>query len=95
MSDNSGIVLLVTGFICFLVAWVGFVWMLSASSLAAAECEHEFSLFHEQWICRQPRIAIVVWATSGCLCLWSTVKGLKTLNRWQSDDKKEPDDNPV
>jgi len=72
---------------CFLVAWVGFVWMLSSSGQVALECIVEFSLFHEQFQCRLPQLAIVVWVTSGLLSLWLARKGLKDLWGTKSNDK--------
>jgi hypothetical protein len=89
MNNNTGIVLLITSFMCFLVSWVGFVWMLSSSSLAAVDCDFEFSSLHEEFRCKQPHIAIVVWVTSGVLCLWLAGKGLKILRNSKNDRTKE------
>lgn len=83
MSVNTGIVQLVASFLFFLVAWVGFVWMLSSASLAALPCDFDFSLFHERYRCRQPWLAVMLWVTAGLASLRLLVKGLKTLKAAQ------------
>lgn len=58
--------MLVIAIICFLLSWFGLFWLLSAGSLAMADCQG-FSLLSELWRCRQPDIAALVWLCCGVM----------------------------
>jgi hypothetical protein len=47
----ASVLLLATGY-CAL-------WVLSSSHLAMMHCDNNFSLFHEEFRCRQPYIALI------------------------------------
>lgn len=78
---NHGIAQLIASFMFFLVAWVGFVWMLASTNLSGADCDFEFSLLHEQFRCRQPYLSVIVWVGSGIACVWLFKRGITALRQ--------------
>ena len=68
----KGIIELIISLVLLLAACWFFLWMLSSASLASGYCGSSFSLFHEQFKCRQPNIAFI-------LCLCSSVVSLVFL----------------
>ena len=79
MSKRRGIAQIVVSFILFLVACWGLMWMFSSSSLASGACENSSSLFHENFRCRQPYFAAILWITTGIMCVAFLIKGVKEL----------------
>ena len=59
--------------------------MLASADLAAADCDFEFSLLHEQFRCRQPYLSVIVWVGSGIACVWLFKKGITTLRKTENE----------
>ena len=56
----------------FISVWF-LMWLVSSSSLASDFCQREFSLFHDEFRCRQPFLAIIGFLVSvlvGCVSIW-------------------------
>ena len=79
MLRTKGVIQLAISLIFFLVSGWGFLWMLSSSSLASEFCVNEFSLFHEDFRCRQPYLAVLLWVISGVACLALLVVGIRSF----------------
>jgi hypothetical protein len=57
--------------IFFLVSLWGLMWIFSSFSLAGGYCGNNFSIFNEDFKCRQPFIAALVFFVCGILSLVS------------------------
>jgi len=88
---NHGIAQLIASFMFFLVAWVGFVWMLASANLAAADCDFEFSLLREQFRCGQPYLSVILWVGSGIVCVWLFKRGITTLKKAENEPPTQKD----
>jgi len=67
--------------ILFLASWWCLLWMFASADLAFLACDGNYSLFHEQFRCRQPNIAMILWFVSGSGCVLLLYFGIKNLNR--------------
>jgi hypothetical protein len=57
------------------------MWVFSSGSLASGYCKGEFSLFHEEFTCRQPDLALILWLATGIGCILLFVFGYKNYKR--------------
>jgi hypothetical protein len=64
----------------FLVAalWC-LIWVLSSSSLASGYCDSNFSLFHEEFRCKQPYVASILFLVSIVNCGVLFILGFKNM----------------
>ena len=64
----------------FLVAalWC-LMWVFSSSSLASGYCESNFSLFHEEFRCKQPYIASILFLAYVVNCSVLFLLGFKNI----------------
>lgn len=67
--------------ILFLVSLWCLMWVFSSSSLASGYCNSSFLLFHEQWRCRQPNIAFILWLVSGVASIVTMVLVIKNVRK--------------
>lgn len=66
--------------ILFIAATYCALWAFSSGSLALVYCDNEFSLFHEEFRCRQPYIAsigVLLLLPSSIFFLWKAIKSRK------------------
>lgn len=61
---NSATQILIS-FICFFGSSYGLLWIFSSASLASGYCGSEFSLFHSEFRCRQPYLAMIMFISLG------------------------------
>lgn len=78
---RKGIVQIFLSVVCMGAVAYGVLWMVASSHLAHEFCNGEFSLFHEQFRCRQPYLAIIMALVFGILSLLLLFKGLKRGRR--------------
>ncbi|GLX76661.1 hypothetical protein tinsulaeT_00010 [Thalassotalea insulae] len=52
---------------CIAALWC-LMWVFSSASLASGYCESNFSLFHEEFRCKQPYIASILFLVSIVNC---------------------------
>ncbi|MCE5232074.1 MAG: hypothetical protein ABFC67_07580 [Mizugakiibacter sp.] len=55
---------LIAALTLLLVAAWSALWMLSSYSMAFADCQGSFSLFAEQFRCRQPQLTVILGVSS-------------------------------
>ena len=67
----------ITGIVCVLGFFYGVMWLFSSASLASGFCENSFSLFHEQFRCRQPYLATILALVSAVLSIYFVRLGKK------------------
>ncbi|MHA6492960.1 hypothetical protein ACX0MV_20145 [Pseudomonas borbori] len=80
---TKGIILLALSVLAFLASWYCLLWVFSSSSLAAIECNAQFSFFHENLRCRWAAFASVLWILTGITSislLYFSVKAFKQSN---------------
>ena len=53
------------------------MWVFSSSSLASEYCGNKFTLFHEEFRCRQPNIAFILFVVFSILSIVSVILGVK------------------
>lgn len=78
---KKGIIQIAVSTILFLASWWFLLWMLASADLAFLACDGKYSLFHEQFRCRQPNIAIILWLVSGIGCVILLYFGVKNLRQ--------------
>lgn len=81
---TKGIILLALSVLAFLASWYCLFWVFSSSSLAAIECNAQFSFFHDNLRCRWASFASVLWVLTGILSmafLYFSVKAFKHSNK--------------
>ncbi len=61
---SKGITQLAFSLFFFFIALWCLMWVFSSSSLASDYCESNFSLFHEEFRCKQPYIASILFLVS-------------------------------
>ena len=49
--------------------------------MAFVYCDGKYSLFHEQFRCRQPNIALILWVGFGVACVTLLYFGVKNLRK--------------
>lgn len=54
-----------SGFLSLLVSIWSLMWIFSSSSLASGFCRNQFDLFHDDFRCRQPYIALILFVCFG------------------------------
>jgi hypothetical protein len=77
---SKGIVQIILSCICLLAVIYGLMWLLSSSHLAHDYCKGQFDLFHEQFRCRQPQLAIILLGASsliGSILLFLGIRNIK------------------
>ena len=60
------------------------MWVFSSSSLASGFCESNFSLFHDDFRCRQPSIAFLLLIFFGGLGLALGYLGVKNVRKYKN-----------
>jgi len=65
-------------FFCLAGLWF-LMWVFSSSSLASGYCESDFSLFHEEFRCKQPYIASILFLASIVNCGVLFILGYKNI----------------
>ena len=63
---------------CFAALWC-LMWVFSSASLASGYCESNFSLFHEEFRCKQPYIASILFLASIVNCGVLFILGFKNF----------------
>ena len=63
------------GIILLLAFLWSLMWFFSSASLASGYCNNEFDLFHKDFRCRQPYIAVVLLILCGLLSVTSFYLG--------------------
>ncbi len=58
-----------------------FLWILSAASLAPAQCYGDFALFHTELRCRQPYIAMILCGVSVAAAVMLAISAYKNIKR--------------
>ena len=76
---RKGITLFAFSLFFFFAALWCFMWVFSSSSLASGYCESNFSLFHEEFRCKQPYIASILFLTSIVNCGVLFILGFKNI----------------
>jgi len=71
---------IVTSVLLFLVSWWALLWVFSSASLTVIVCDN-YSLFHEEFRCRQPYIAQILWIASGILSMIFFPLGFVNIRR--------------
>jgi len=79
VAKKKGIFQLLTAIILFAVSWWALLWVLAAGSLSGETCGTDYSLFHENFRCRQPYIAIPLWLITGISSIVFFIKSIKNL----------------
>jgi hypothetical protein len=75
----KGMIQLIISLTLLLAAIWSLFWLFSSASLASEYCKSNFSLFHEQFRCRQPNIAFILCLCSGVasvVFLWLGIKNI-------------------
>lgn len=78
-AKKKGFFQIIISLILFAVSWWALLWVLAAGSLSGAICGTDYSLFHENFRCRQSYIAIPLWLVTGVSCVIFFIKGIKNL----------------
>jgi hypothetical protein len=76
---NKGFIQLITSTVFFLASWWCLLWMFASVDMAFLACDGKYSLFHEQFRCRQPSIALYLWLSFGIACVALLFFGVKNL----------------
>ena len=76
---GKGITQLAFSLFFFFVALWCLMWVFSSSSLASGYCENNFSLFHEEFRCKQPYIASILFLASIVNCGVLFILGFKNI----------------
>ncbi len=75
----KGVIELIISLVLLLAAGWFFLWILSSASLAGEYCKSNFSLFHEQFRCRQPNIAFIFCVCSSVASVVFLCLGIKNI----------------
>ena len=78
---TKGLIQLCCAVLSLLAAVYCFLWILSAASLAPAQCYGDFALFHTELRCRQPYIAMILCAGSVAAAVMLTISAYKNIKR--------------
>ena len=76
---KKGIALVSLFGIFMLVSLYGLMWVVSSSHLAHDYCKGNFALFHEEFRCRQPQLALILAGSSGLFSLVFLFFGIKRI----------------
>lgn len=68
-------------FVFLVVSLWGLMWVFSSTSLASGFCENEFDLFHENFRCRQPDIAAILFIFSALTSIVLLVFGVRNRKK--------------
>ncbi len=77
---KKGIIQIILFVVFILAALYGLMWVISSSHLAHDYCVGRFELFHEEFRCRQPQIALILFFVSslfGSVLLYLGIKNIK------------------
>ena len=77
----KGLIEIIISLVLLLAACFFLLWIFSSASLASEYCKSNFSLFHEQFRCRQPNIAFVLCLCSsvaGVIFMWLGIKNIRS-----------------
>ncbi len=77
---KKGIIQIFTSVLLFLVSWWALLWVFSSTSLTVTVCD-SYSLLHEEFRCRQPYIAQILWIVSGILSMIFFPLGFANIRR--------------
>ena len=80
---KKGIFQILISAILLLVSLWCLLWVFSSGSLASDFCNSAFSLFHENFRCRQPYIAFISWLAFSILGLLSLIFGVKNVRKFE------------
>ena len=75
----------ITSVICFLASGYGLLWVFSSSSLAFIPCNGEYSFFHNEFRCRQPYYAFIMWVVFGVISLALFILGVKRIKQLRNE----------
>lgn len=70
------ILLILASVVLLLVSLWFLMWIFSSASLASGYCKNDFSLFHEEFRCRQPYIALIGFLVSSLSSIAMFIAGI-------------------
>jgi len=83
--------LFISSVILFVAALWFLMWIFSSASLASGYCNSEFSIFHEEFRCRQPYIALIGFVVTGLFAVLALVLGILDLKKQRMVTRKKND----
>ena len=81
MASKSQVWLWVGAAMSFVACTYCALWILSAASLASGYCGNEFSLFADEFRCRQVHVAILLTLGFGVLFSYFIWRAVRTVRR--------------
>jgi len=77
---RKGIIQIIVAIISLGISLYGLMWVFSSAILASGYCGSEFSLFHPEFRCKQPYIAMIMFVVFGISSVMFIWQGFKNLN---------------
>jgi uncharacterized membrane protein len=77
----KGLIQLFFAVLSLLVSVYCFLWIFSSISLAPAGCYGNFALFHSEFKCRQPYIAMLLWIGTTVAAIMLAITGYRNIKR--------------
>jgi hypothetical protein len=75
------LVFLALGLLAAMAALWSLMWILSSASLASGPCANSFSLFHPEFRCRQPYLALIAFVVLAAVSFVLLYFGVSRIRR--------------
>ncbi len=84
---RKGIIQIALAVALMVISLWSFMWVFSSASLASTYCGGEFSLFHSEFRCQQPYVAMILCVVFGLLGVFLALLGLKNARVGKAHNK--------